>query len=108
MKEKVLLLFFEHQELLQTKLVYPALMVRALIIGRLAHYPEYLQSIHANGVSLSYGAFRPMDVEQIHSIGAFITLNGLWNPSSDLFETLDIDIFSHGNPVEAKKILERQ
>jgi glycerophosphoryl diester phosphodiesterase len=108
MKEKVLLLFFDHQELLQTKLAYPELTARALMVGRLANYAEYLQHIHANGVSLSYGAFRPMDVEQIHSIGAFVCLNGLWNPNSDLFETLDIDIFSHGNPVEARKILEHQ
>lgn len=108
MKEKVLLLFFDHQELLHTKLAYPELTARALVIGRLANYPEYLQKIHANGVSLSYGAFRPMDVEQIHSIGAFVCLNGLWNPNSDLFETLDIDIFSHRNPVEARKILEPQ
>lgn len=108
MQEKVLLLFFDHQELLHTKLAYPELTARALIVGRLANYPEYLQNIHANGVSLSYGAFHPTDVEQIHSIGAFVCLNGLWNLSSDLFETLDIDIFSHGNPVEARKILERQ
>jgi hypothetical protein len=108
MKEKVLLLFFDHQELLQTKFAHPELTARALIVGRLASYAEYLQTIHADGVSLSYGAFRPTDVEQIHSIGAFVCLNGLWNPNSDLFETLDIDIFSHGNPVEARKILEGQ
>lgn len=107
MKERVLLLFFDHQELLQTKLAYPALTARALLTGRLANYAEYLQHIHANGVSLSYGAFRPGDVEQIHSIGAFVCLNGLWNPNSELFETLDIDIFSHRNPVEARKILGR-
>jgi len=105
MKEKVLLLFFDHQELLQTKLAHPELIARALVVGRLASYAEYLQTIRADGVSLSYGAFRPMDVEQIHSIGAFVCLNGLWNPNSDLLETLDIDIFSHGNPVEARKIL---
>jgi glycerophosphoryl diester phosphodiesterase len=104
-KEKVLLLFFDHQELLQTKLAFPEITARALIVGRLASYAEYLQTIHADGVSLSYGAFRPMDVEQIHSVGAFVCLNGLWNPNSDLFETLDIDIFSHRNPVEARKIL---
>jgi hypothetical protein len=108
MKEKVLLLFFDHQELLNTKLAYTELTVRALVVGRLANYPEYLRSIHANGVSLSYGAFRPIDVEQIHSTGAFVALNGLWNPNSDLFETLDIDVLSHGNPVEARRILKRE
>ena len=108
MKDKVLLLFFDHQELLETKLAYPELTVRALLIGRLASYAEYLQTIKADGVSVSYGAFRPVDIEQIHSIGAFVTLNGLWNPNSDLFQTSDIDIFSHSNPVEARKILGRQ
>jgi len=107
-KEKVLLLFFDHQELLNTKLAHPELTVRALLTGRLASYAKYLQEINADGVSLSYGMFHPIDVEQIHSIGAFISLNGLWNPNSDLFRTLDIDIFSHGNPVEARKILDGQ
>ena len=107
MNHKVLLLFIDHQELLHTKLSYPELTVRALLTGRLANYPEYLQTIHADGVSLSYGMFHPVDVEQIHSIGAFVSLIQLWNLNSDLFQSLDIDIFSHGNPVEARKILDR-
>jgi glycerophosphoryl diester phosphodiesterase len=108
MKDRVMLLFMDHHELLQAKLSYPGLIVRALIIGRLANYPDYLQSIHADGVSLSYGAFQPLDVEQIHSIGAFVALNALWNPGTDLFRTVEIDVFSHGNPVEARKILQSQ
>ncbi|HLO14887.1 MAG TPA: glycerophosphodiester phosphodiesterase [Anaerolineales bacterium] len=107
MKEKVLLLFVDHHELFHVKRSYPELTVRALLTGRLANYPEYLQKINADGVSLSYGMFRPVDIEQIHSIGAFVSLGGLWNSNSDLFQTLDIDIFSHGSPVEARKILER-
>jgi glycerophosphoryl diester phosphodiesterase len=108
MKEKVLLLFIDHQELLHAKRSHPELTVRALLTGRLANYPEYLQKINADGVSLSYGMFHPVDVEQIHSIGAFVSLLQLWNLNGDLFQTLDIDIFSHGNPIEARKILERQ
>src|SRR5574339_517373 len=108
MVENVLLLFIDHQELLNAKLARPELTVRALVTGRLAGYPEYLQKIHADGVSLSYGMFHPVDVEQIHAIGAFVSLIQLWNLDSDLFETLDIDIFSHGNPAEARKILKRQ
>ena len=108
MKEKVLLLFFDHQELLQTKLAYPELTVRALVVGRLANYPEYLQKINADCVSVSYGAFHPADIEQIHSAGVAVSLNGLWNPNSDLFQTAEIDIFSHGNPAEARKILDLQ
>jgi hypothetical protein len=79
--------------------------MRALLTGRLVDYPGYLRKIHADGVSISYGMFHPVDVEQIHSIGAFVSLIQLWNLNSDLFRTLDIDIFSHGDPVEARKIL---
>lgn len=108
MKEKVLLLFVDHHELFHAKHSYPELTVRALLTGRLVNYPEYLQKINADGVSISYGMFHPVDVEQIHSIDAFLSLSGVWNPDSDLFRTLDIDIFSHSDPVEARKILESQ
>lgn len=107
MKEKVLLLFVDHQELFHAKQARPELTVRALLTGRLANYPEYLQKIEADGVSLSYGMFHPVDVEQIHTIGAFVSLSGVWNVDTDLFQTLDIDIFSHRNPAEARKILDR-
>jgi glycerophosphoryl diester phosphodiesterase len=108
MKDRVLLLFVDHQELLHTKLSHPELTVRALLTGRLVDYPAYLQKIHADGVSISYGMFHPIDIEQIHSIGAFVSLIQLWNLNNDLFQTLEIDIFSHGDPVEARKNLERQ
>lgn len=108
MKDRVLLLFIDHQELFHTKLSHPELTVRALLTGRLANYPEYLQKINADGISISYGMFHPIDIEQIHSIGAFVSLIQLWNPNSDLFQTFDIDVFSHGNPAEARKILERR
>jgi glycerophosphoryl diester phosphodiesterase len=107
-KEKVLLLFIDHQELFHAKCSHPELTTRALLTGRLVNYPEYLRKIKADGVSLSYGMFHPVDVEQIHFVDGFISLGGLWNPNSDLFQALEIDIFSHGNPVEARKILERQ
>jgi glycerophosphoryl diester phosphodiesterase len=105
MKKRVLLLFIDHRELLNAKLAHPELTARALLTGRLVNYPDYLQQIHADGVSLSYGMFHPVDVEQIHSVGAFVSLIQLWNFGSDLFETLDIDIFSHGDPQEARRIL---
>jgi glycerophosphoryl diester phosphodiesterase len=108
MKDRVLLLFVDHQELFHTKLSHPELTVRALLTGRLVDYPAYLQNIHADGVSISYGMFHPVDVEQIHSIGAFVSLIQLWNLNSDLFQTLEIDVFSHGDPVEAREILNGQ
>ncbi len=65
-KDMVLLLFFDHQELLHTKLAHPDLTVRALLTGRLLNYAEYLQKIKADCISLSYGMLRPVDIEQIH------------------------------------------
>jgi len=107
-KDDVLLLFVDHNELLQTKLAFPELTVRALLRGRLAHYAEYLQKIRADCASLSYGMFRPVDIEQLHSASISVVLGELWDPNVDLFQTLEIDIFTHGNPAEARKILERQ
>jgi glycerophosphoryl diester phosphodiesterase len=106
MQDRVLLLFMDHEELFHAKLAHPELTARALLTGRLANYPAYLQTIHADGVSIAYGMFHPVDVEQIHSIGAFVSLIQLWNLNSDLFQTLEIDIFSYGNPAEARKILQ--
>ena len=107
-KDNVLLLFFDHEELLHTKLANPELTVRALLSGRLLNYCDYLQKIKADCVSVSYGMFRPVDVDEIHSVGISIVLGGLWNPNTDLFRSLDIDIFNYGNPTEARKILNHQ
>jgi glycerophosphoryl diester phosphodiesterase len=107
-ESKVLLLFVDHNELLQTKLAHPELTVRALLRGRLADYAKYLQKIGADCASISYGMFRPSDIEQLHSAGISVVLGRLWDPNVDLFQTLEIDIFTHGNPEEARKILNRQ
>ena len=107
-KDNVMLLFIDHPELFQTKLAHPELTVRALVMGRLRDYHAYVQSIRADCVSLMYGMFRPEDVEEIHSAGVSVVVGGLWNPNADLFGSLDIDIFSHGNPTEARKILNGQ
>src|SRR5215212_1394036 len=100
----VLLLFFDHEELLHTKLAHPELTVRALVTGRLANFAEYLQQIKADCVSISYGMLCPLDIEDIHSAGISVALGEVWNPKVDLFQTLEIDIFTHGNPVEARTI----
>jgi glycerophosphoryl diester phosphodiesterase len=107
-KENVLLLFFDHQELFHTKLAHPELTVRALLTGRLLNYAEYLQKIKADCVSVSYGLFRPEDIQQIHSIGAALALIQYWNHSNELFQQYDIDMLSVGNPVDARKILNGQ
>lgn len=104
-QDNILLLFFDHEELLHTKLVHPELTVRALLTGRLMKYSEYLQKIKADCVSVSYGMLRPVDIDQIHSIGAAMVLIDYWAQNSDLFQQFDIDVFSVGNPLDGKKIL---
>jgi glycerophosphoryl diester phosphodiesterase len=104
----VMLLFFEHQELFQTKLAHPEITVRAVLTGRLVNMAKYLQKIKADCVSLSYGILRPMDIEQIHSIGAAMVLIEYWNQNSDIFQQYDIDILSVGNPIEGRRILNHQ
>jgi len=107
-KDNVLLLFFDHEELFHTKSSHPELTVRALLTGRLVSIAEYLQKIKADCVSLSYGLFRPEDIEQIHSIGAALALVQYWNQNGNLFQQHDIDVLSVGNPIDARKILNHQ
>lgn len=75
-KDNALLLFFDHEELFQTKLAHPELTVRALLTGRIVNLPEYLQKIKADCLSVSYGLFRPEDIEQIHSVNVALALVG--------------------------------
>jgi glycerophosphoryl diester phosphodiesterase len=107
-KENVLLLFFDHEELLHTKLAHPELTMRALVTGRVANFAEYLQGINADCVSISYGMLRPEDIERIHSVDIAVALGELWNPNVDLFQRYEIDVFTHGNPVEARMFLRHQ
>ena len=107
-KDDVLLLFFDHQELLLTKLAHPELTVRALLTGRLWNYAEYLQQIKADCVSVSYGILRPEDIEKFHSKGTAVALAEYWNPDGGLLQKFDIDVFSYGNPAKAREILERR
>lgn len=106
-KDNVLLLFFDHEELLHTKLAHPDLTVRALLTGRLMNFAEYLQKIQADCVSLSYGMLRPGDIEQIHSAGIAMALIEYWNQHSDIFRQYDIDLYSVGNPINGRKNLEQ-
>jgi len=106
-RDNVLLLFFDHEELLHTKLALPGLTVRALLTGRLLHFAGYLQKINADCVSISYGMLRPEDIEQLHATGIAIALIEFWNQNSDIFRQFDIDIISAGNPVDGKRILEQ-
>jgi glycerophosphoryl diester phosphodiesterase len=107
-KDNVLLLFFDHEELFHTKLAHPELTVRALLTGRLLNIAEYLRKIKADCISVSYGMLCPVDIEQIHSMGAAMVLIECWNPNSDIFQQYDIDVLSVGNPVDGRKMLNGQ
>ena len=104
-QDRVQLLFWDHQELFDIKCSYPGLSVRALVAGRLVGCASYLQSIRADCISLTYGLFRPRDLEEIHAAGIAVVLNQLWNLDPEIFNSLEIDIFDHGDPVEARQIL---
>jgi glycerophosphoryl diester phosphodiesterase len=107
-RDRVLLLFFDHEELFRTKAAHPELTVRALLTGRLFNYADYLQKIRADCVSVSYGILRPEDIERFHSIGAAVVLVEYWNTDGDLFQKFDIDVLSCGSPQEARRILRDQ
>lgn len=104
-QDHVLLLFFDHEELIHTKLAHPELKVRALVTGRPANFVAYLQGIRADCVSVSYGLFRPSDLEDLHAAGIAVVLGEVWNPDVDLFQKYDIDIFTYGNPLKARQLL---
>lgn len=104
-KENALLLFFDHQELLHTKLTYPDIAVRALVTGRLVNFAGYLKSIEADSVSVSFGILCPEDIAEIHSMDIAIALVEYWNSSSDFLEKFEVDILSVSHPGEAKKLL---
>lgn len=104
-KDKVLLLFFDHEELFYTKISQPKLAVRALLTGRLLNFADYLQKIKTDCISLSYGLLRPEDIEQFHSIDVALVVYEYWNQTNDLFQKYDIDILSCSSPIEARKIL---
>ena len=107
-KENVLLLFFDHQELVHTKLAYPELAVRALVTGRLSDFASYLEQIRADCISVSYGILRPEDIAQFHSIGVAVVLVEYWNQNNEFFEHYEVDVLSCANPLEAKRILKIQ
>ena len=105
-KESVLLLFFDHEELFHTKLAHPELTVRALLTGRIVNLAEYLRKIKTDCLSVSYGLFRPEDIDVVHSINSALVLVGYWNQNGDIFQQYDIDVLSVNSPVEGRKILE--
>ncbi len=107
-RDKVMLLFFDHEELFHTKVARPELTVRAALTGRLFNYADYLQKIKADCVGISYGMLRLEDIERFHSLGIAVVLVEYWNTDGDLLQRFDIDVLSCGSPQEARRILSYQ
>ena len=105
-RETASLLFLDHQELFQVKCSHPEITVRALARARFHDYAPYLKSIQADCANIAYDLFRPVDVEELHTAGIAVALDGLWNPEANLFGELEIDIFTHDDPVDARRILQ--
>ena len=103
--EHVMLISWDHVELLNIKRSYPNVTTRALIRGRLIDYSGFLTHTKADAISLTYGIVRQSDVEQVHQAGVAIVMAEMWNPDFETVENLDIDIVSWNNPKEAKQKL---
>ena len=105
MKDNVMLLFLDHNELVHSKRACPEVAVRALVRARLHNYVGYLQAIGADCVNIAYDLFRPGDIDQLHAAGISVALGGLWNPEATGIAHLDIDILSYDDPTKARELL---
>lgn len=103
--EQIMLISWDHYELLSIKQIQPKLMTRALLHGRLLDYPGYLRQAQVDAVSLAYGLVRPADVESIHRTGVAIILSEMWRPDFRAVLDLDLDMVSWGDPLEARRAL---
>jgi glycerophosphoryl diester phosphodiesterase len=106
-QDRVLLIAWDHNELVHAKHLFPEIKTRALIRGRLVDLPAALQSVGADCVSLSYDLIRPGDVEEMHSLGVAVVLADLWQPDFDFVIESGADMVSWGDPAEAKRKLQK-
>jgi glycerophosphoryl diester phosphodiesterase len=103
--QQVMLISWDHVELLNIKKSYPQLTTRALVTARLAAYTEYLHYTRVDAISLSYGIVRPSDVEEIHRAGVAVIMGGMWRPDFEMVKDLDLDMVSWSDPIQARKML---
>ena len=104
--DRVMLIAWDHDELVRVKNAHAEIMTRALIRGRLVNLPTTIQASRADCVSLSYDLIRPGDVEQVHALGVAITLAEMWQSDFDFVARSGVDIVSWGDPAEAKRRLD--
>ncbi|KAF0108356.1 MAG: glycerophosphoryl diester phosphodiesterase [Anaerolineaceae bacterium] len=101
----VMLISWDHVELLRIKLSRPDLTTRVLIRGRLVEYADFLKHTRADAVSFTYGVVRLSDVEQVHHAGVAVNLSEMWRPDFETVKDLDVDMVSWSDPNEARKML---
>jgi glycerophosphoryl diester phosphodiesterase len=105
-QNQVLLICWDHVELLQIKQSNPAIKTRALQRGRLVDYAGFVRQTRVDAISLAYGVVRPGDVEQIHAAGGAVLLGDMWQLDCEMIKQLDVDMVSWSDPYEAKKMME--
>jgi len=103
--DHVMLISWDHVELLHIKQSFPRLTTRALINGRLAEYTEFLKHTQTDAISLSYGIARPADIEEIHRAGVAVIMGEMWRPDFEMVKNLELDLVSWSDPNEARKML---
>lgn len=104
-QEQIMLISWDHVELLHIKQSYPALTTRALINGRLVDYTVFLKYTRSDAISLSYGIARPSDIEEIHRAGVAVIMGEMWRPDFELVKNLGLDMVSCSDPNVARKML---
>lgn len=104
--DNVMLLSWDHQELLEIKASHPLATTRILCHGRPVDIAAQARAAKSDAVSLNYGVARPSDIAQLHSNGIAVALAGMWDFDLEMIKTLDVDIVCWGQPMQARKALE--
>jgi glycerophosphoryl diester phosphodiesterase len=105
--EQVILMGWDHEELLVLKKKQPQFTTRAFITGRPVDLVGVVQAAQADAVSLVYGIAAPKDAERLHAAGIAVALAGLWEFDPTLVDEFGADIVVWGKPGEARRALER-
>lgn len=104
--DRVMLVAWEHNELVRAKNAHPEILTRALLRGRPVNLPETIRACRADCVSLSYDLIRPADVEQLHARGVAVMLAELWQPDFGFVARSGVDLVSWGDPAQARRGLD--
>lgn len=103
--ESVMLIAWDHEELLELKKTIPQAITRILLHARPVDIVALARAAQCNAVGLAYGAARPDDIENLHSNGIAVALAEMWTFDVEMVEELDVDIVCWGQPLEARKAL---